>query len=403
YPDLPKNFQISQYDMPFSEGGKVEFILNGERKTIRLIRVHLEEDAGKLIHDEAQDVSYVDLNRTGTPLLEIVSEPDMTSPEEAYEFLNSLKLTLRYLDVSDCNMQEGSLRCDANINIRVGDDVTPISEVKNLNSFRGVESAMKYEAERQFKEYRKTGCTKLDTPKVTVGWNAEKEITVIQRTKEEAHDYRYFPEPDIPPLELSKDFINEIRDTLCELPIQRKERLINDMGLTEYDADVLVQDIYLADYFEQTYGLSDRDSVKECANLITNDVLRAVKERDLSIREFPVSPASLAELILSIKKGEINNSIARDKVFPEMVETGKSAQEIIKEKNLVQISDENELSDIVIKVLDENPKGVEDYLGGKKQAIGFLMGKVMQSTKGKADHKVVVCLLEKHIKELKEI
>lgn len=398
YPDLPKNFQISQYDMPFSEGGSVPFLLNGKKKRVRLIRIHLEEDAGKLIHDHQKDISYVDLNRTGTPLLEIVSEPDMTSPEEAHEYLKALKLTLQYLGVSDCNMQEGSLRCDANINIRVGDEVTPISEVKNLNSFRGVENALAYEAERQFREFKKTGLTKDQSSKVTVGWDAEKEITVLQREKEEAHDYRYFPEPDIPPVEISAEWADQIRDTLCELPLQRRERFISSTGLSEYDADVLVQDKHVADYFEKTCGFCNPGSHKECANMIINDVLRESKKSSCSLSDFPVSPENLAGLVSCIQEGEINSSIARNTVFPHMVETGKTAREVIRVNGLAQISDEQALSETVKKVIEENPEGVRDFLGGKKKAIGFLIGKVMQATQGRADHTVVVDLLKKHMK-----
>jgi len=404
YPDLPKNFQISQYDMPFAHGGKVEFPLDGRQKSARLIRIHLEEDAGKLVHDSRRDISCVDLNRTGTPLMEIVSEPDITSPEEAYEYLNALKLTLKYLDVSDCNMQEGSLRCDANINIRVGEDVTPISEVKNLNSFRGVESALAYEAERQFGEYRNTGRTQKDAPKETVGWDADRGETIVQRAKEEAHDYRYFPEPDIPPLYVTEPMIREAQQSVCELPLRRKERFMTEMGLSEYDAGVLVQDKYLADYFEETCSSGNPIiDAKECANAVINDVLRAVKDTGCTMRAFPVPPGHLAGLLTCAKNGEISSSTARDTVFPEMVSSGKTADEIIREKDLMQIRDQEELSAIVSDVVKNNPKGVKDYLSGKKQAIGFLIGQVMKSTQGKADHSVVISLLEKHIGSGKEI
>lgn len=397
YPDLPKNYQISQYDLPFSTGGKVEFLLNGRKRAIQLIRIHLEEDAGKLIHDNTRNISHVDLNRTGTPLLEIVSEPDISSSLEAHEYLNALKLVLKYLEVSDCNMQEGSLRCDANINIKVGNDYTPISEVKNLNSFKGVENALSYEAERQYREYKKTGKTKHDTPKVTVGWDAEKGVTLMQRSKEEAHDYRYFPEPDVPPIYVTEEIIDKIRKSIGELPLDRKERFMDEMGLNDYDASVLIQDKYVADYFEKCVSHAGKRKVKVCANFVTNDVLRELGERQVSIQEFPVSPEEIADLIGCIEKGEVNLKIVRDTVFPAMISEKKSAKDVIQEKKLKQLSDENKLNGIIKKVLEDNPKPVSDYMQGKKKALGFLMGQVMKATKGQANYKMVDELLQKHL------
>jgi len=396
YPDLPKNYQISQYDTPFAVGGRVEFMLDGERRAVRLVRIHLEEDAGKLVHDEKRGVSFVDLNRAGIPLLEIVSEPDIRSPREAYAYLVSLKRTLEYLEVSDCNMEEGSLRCDANVNIRVGDDYTPVAEVKNLNSFRGVESALAYEAERHYREYLKTGLTKRDTPKITVGWDADKGVTVVQREKEEAHDYRYFPEPDIPPVVVSREYVEEVRRTIGELPLARRERFMRELGLGEYDADVLTQEKALADYFERTCAAA-KAGVKRCANFVINDVLRAVNERGIPVEEFPVPPEELARLVEFVEQGRISNSVARDKVFPEMVAAGKSADEVIREKNLERVSDVSALEEVVSRVVEANPRAVEDYRAGKKKAIGFLMGQVMRETKGRADHAVVMKLLESRL------
>ncbi len=395
YPDLPKNIQISQYDMPFALGGEVRFTLNGEPSSVRLIRIHLEEDAGKLVHDDLRDISHVDLNRTGTPLMEIVSEPDITSPEQAYEYLNTLRLILRYLEVSDCNMQEGSLRCDANINLKIGDDYTPISEVKNLNSFRGVEAAMKYEAERQYREYRKTGKTKHDTPKVTVGWDAEKCLTVVQRSKEEAHDYRYFPEPDIPPINVTEDWLAGIRSGIGELPLDRKARFEKEYGLSDYDAGVLIQDKYIADYFEKTAAASG--SAKDSANYIINDIMRELNERNVLIQELSVTPGNLASLISLVQDGVINKNVAKETVLPEMLSSGTDPAVIVKEKGLEQISDAGELDSLIEKIIADNPAAVDDYKKGKKQAIGFFIGQVMRETKGQADHKVVSELLTRHL------
>jgi aspartyl-tRNA(Asn)/glutamyl-tRNA(Gln) amidotransferase subunit B len=388
YPDLPKNYQISQYDLPFSTDGWLEITTPDGPKRIGIIRVHLEEDAGKMLHDETgrgRD-SLVDLNRAGTPLLEIVTRPDLNSPEEARTFLEEIRLLLRELGVSDCEMQEGSLRVDANVNVHIpqpkGKVATPIVEVKNLNSFRAVERAMAYEAQRQYEEFRETGAKLGQVPKATAGWDDARGVTVVQRRKEEASDYRYFPEPDLVPVEVDDAWLARVRATMGELPAAKRKRFQTEYSLTAYDAGVIVsQGLAFADYFEELAKLTG--DAKAASNWTTNQVLQVLNERKIGIREFPLRPPALADLIARVKKHSINMQRARE-VFARMLETGQPAEAIIKQLGLDVTFDAEQLRELVRKSIAGNPKAVADVKAGKAKAIDALVGPVMRETKGKA-------------------
>jgi aspartyl-tRNA(Asn)/glutamyl-tRNA(Gln) amidotransferase subunit B len=398
YPDLPKNYQISQYDLPFSSEGYLEIHspeADGETRRIGIIRVHLEEDAGKLLHCVSGGESRVDLNRTGTPLLEIVSKPDLRSPAEAKEYLTELKLLLTYLGVSDCNMQEGSLRVDANVNLHIhhGADpiATPIVEVKNMNSFRAVERALAYEQKRQLDEWQSTGHRLGDAPKQTRGWDDDRGATLAQRSKEEASDYRYFPEPDLVPVKVDSSWIDQARSTLGELPADRRRRFETEYALPAYDADVLVsQGAALADYFEQVAGTSG--DAKRASNWVQQDILRTLNDRKITIGDFPVSADATGELLRKVTAQELNTNLARD-VFGEMIDSGKSAAEIIAARGLEPISDSAELATVIDRVLAANAKAVADFRSGKQAAAGPLIGQVMKETRGQANAAVVRQLL----------
>ncbi|MFV0443416.1 MAG: Asp-tRNA(Asn)/Glu-tRNA(Gln) amidotransferase subunit GatB [Planctomycetaceae bacterium] len=403
-PDLPKGYQISQYDLPFSHDGWVDVqVGDAEPRRIRIRRAHLEEDAGKNLHDESGrgGDSQVDLNRAGTPLLEIVTEPDVTTAVEARTFLEELHLLLTYLGVSDCNMQEGSLRCDANVNLMVTQPdglqvATPIVEVKNLNSFRGVETAIDYELWRQQEEFEKTGIKLGDTggEKQTRGFNADRGTTFAQRGKEEASDYRYFPDPDLVPVTLSVAQVDEVRGTLCELPANRRDRFQSQLGLTPYDAGVIItQGRSFADYFEavaQTCG-----DVKQAANWTTQDVLRELNERRLAIADFPVNSDMLGTLLSRVVSGAITVKSGRE-LFTALlarVDEGQSPttadiDPLIDELGLKAVTGGDELTGILDAIIADSPKAVEDFKAGKQQAIGQLIGKVMKQLKG-ADAKAV--------------
>ncbi|MCS7238244.1 MAG: Asp-tRNA(Asn)/Glu-tRNA(Gln) amidotransferase subunit GatB [Thermoguttaceae bacterium] len=380
YPDLPKNYQISQYDLPFSRNGYLEIRspeAEGGRRRIGIIRVHLEEDAGKSMHDEkaGRADSRIDLNRAGTPLLEIVTRPDLRSPTEAKVFLQELKLLLNYLGVSDCNMQEGSLRVDANINIRVntpdGPVPTPIVEVKNMNSFRAVERALAYEAERQYQEFLQTGKRLGEVPKQTRGWDDEAEVTRPQRTKEESSDYRYFPEPDLVPVVVTEAEIARIRASLGELPAALRERLERSYGLTAYDSDVLVsQGRPVVDYFEV---LAQRcGEGKLAANWVQQEVLRYLNEKQVGIESFPIPAERLAELLAMIRERTLDTRRGRE-VFARMLTTGETATEALAALGFVDVSDE-EIHALCRKLIAENPKTVADVKAGKIKAVGGLVG-----------------------------
>ena len=406
YPDLPKNYQISQYDLPFSRGG---WIAISPRKDgtgggrCGLTRVHLEEDTGKLIH-AAGGYSEVDLNRAGIPLLEIVSEPDIRSSEDARACLEELRLTLRYLGVSDCEMQEGSLRCDANVNLHIDVDgktiVTPIVEIKNLNSFRSVQHALEYEAERQYKEWKETGKTIADSPKTTRGWNDDEAVTKPQREKETASDYRYFPEPDLVPVVVDDAWLERVRASIGELPAARRERFETEYGLSPYDANVLVeqgQDV--ADYYDDVAKATGE--FKLASNWIQQDVLRIAKERKIRLAAFPVSPAALADLINRVKRKEVNTNQGRE-VLAKMIETGAPAETVIAAGGYSMVSDRSTIAAAVDAALAANPKAVEDLKVGKKKpdaVKGFLRGQVMKQTGGKANPALVGELLEAALAE----
>ncbi len=384
YPDLPKDYQISQYDEPLSENGQLKIKVEGKEKTIKIKRVHMEEDAGKLIHEEGGDSSFVDFNRSGMPLLEVVSEPDMNSPEEAYQYLTDLKLLLRYLDVSDCDMEKGSLRCDANISIRKKGEtgLGTKAEVKNMNSFKAVKSALEFEFERQSK------CLEAGERIIqeTRLWDPDKGVTVSMRSKEEAHDYRYFPEPDLVPFALEAAVVENERKNLPELPEARKTRFIGALSLTEYDAEVLVQDKATADYFEECVKFYNKP--KAVSNWLMGDVSGYLNAKNLSVKDSKLKPQALAGLLKEVDSGKISGKMAKD-IIIEMLDTGKEAAAIISEKGLSQISDTGELEKFAEEAIAENAKTSEDFMNGKDNALMFLVGQVMKKTKGKANPAVI--------------
>ena len=380
YPDLPKGYQISQFDLPMSHDGYLEISDpegRFEPKRVGIIRAHLEEDAGKSMHDEVAGKadSQIDLNRTGTPLLEIVSEPDMRSPLEVRAYLTELKLLLTYLGVSDCNMQEGSLRVDANVNLHVdtpeGKVATPIVEVKNMNSFRAVERAMAYEVDRQYQGWQETGQKIGDVPKQTRGWDDAAGVTRAQRHKEESSDYRYFPDPDLVPVTITPEEIDEVRARLGELPAALRARLVETYGISADDSDVLVnQGRAVVDYFvEVADGCGDG---KLASNWVQRDVLRTLKENEITIEAFSVSAPALADLIRKVKKGQLDSSRASE-VFNLMQSAGKSSDEAIAELGIEQV-DEAALVELCRELLEANPKVVADLKEGKMKAAGALIG-----------------------------
>jgi aspartyl-tRNA(Asn)/glutamyl-tRNA(Gln) amidotransferase subunit B len=398
YPDLPKNYQISQYDLPLSHDGWLEIETANGPKRVGIIRVHLEEDAGKMLHDEegGGQESKVDLNRAGTPLLEIVSKPELSSPEEARAYLEEMRLLLREIEVSDCEMQEGSLRCDANINLHIplpegGFAATPIVEVKNLNSIAAVERAMKYEAERQYEEFRATGKKLGEVPKATAGWDDTRRVTRLQRRKEEASDYRYFPDPDLVPVTVAAATLDAVRASLGELPAAQRRRFQTQYGLSAYDASVLIsQGRALAAYFEELAKHSG--DAKEASNWVTNQVLSTLNERKTTIREFPIPAAALAGLLKQRRETGLNAQRARE-VYARMLETGASAEEAIRDLGFQVVADEGQLLEIVRRAIAANAKAVADYKKGKTKAADAIKGAVMRETRGMAKTEAVQRLL----------
>ncbi len=399
YPDLPKNFQTSQYDLPICGPGYLDVEVDGKTSRIRITRAHMEEDAGKLVHHGTSitdsDYSLVDYNRTGTPLLEIVSEPDMRTAKEAVAYMEKLRAILQYCEVSDCKMEEGSLRCDANISVRpVGQkELGTKTEIKNINSFRGVERAIEYEARRQVEVLEEGGKVVQETRT----WDEKEGVTKSMRKKEEANDYRYFPEPDLVPFTVSEEYIENIRKTLPELPDARKTRYMESYGLDAYNADYLTNDKDRADYFEAMVAAGA--DPKEAANWLMGDFAKQMAQSDVDMKSVPVTAAQMAELLKLIAAGTISGKIAKQ-VFPEMWETGKPAAAIVEEKGLVQISDTGALEELAAKVIAANPQSVEDFKAGKKKAVGFLMGQIMKETKGQANPQVVNGILTKKLSEL---
>ncbi len=393
YPDLPKGYQISQYDRPLAEGGAVEIETETGSRSIGLIRLHLEEDAGKSIHDGMPDsdrYSYVDLNRTGVPLVEIVSRPEIRSPEEAYLFLQRLRSILRYTDVCDGNMEQGSLRCDANVSIRPTGTraLGTRTELKNLNSFRNVERALRHEIERQI-ALRSAGG---EIEQQTVLWDESAGVTRPMRGKEEAQDYRYFPEPDLLPLVLEPRRIERLRDELPELPAARKRRLIAECGLSESDAGLLTLEPALADYYEQVAGAAGNP--RAAATFVLNDLLREQKRSGRADDEIPLPAVRLAELIGLVDAGTISRSAAGE-LFPELYESGRAPLELVRERGLQQLSDEQALERLVRDVVAAHPAEVERYRAGKRGLLGFFVGQVMKASRGKANPKAVNDLVRK--------
>ncbi|MCP4264030.1 MAG: Asp-tRNA(Asn)/Glu-tRNA(Gln) amidotransferase subunit GatB [Candidatus Brocadiaceae bacterium] len=393
YPDLPKNYQTSQNYFNIGNNGYVDIVVKGEEKRINIHNVHLEEEAGKLIHPEASGANYslVDFNRAGVPLLEIVTQPDMRSVEEVESYMQTLRTMLLYIGVSDCKMEEGSLRFEASVSLRERGSKTLGNrvEIKNLNSMKAVLKVLAYEISRQSDMFDSGEEVLLETRL----WDEVNSVSRRMRSKEEAHDYRYFPEPDLVPFWITQELVDEVKTAIPELPVRKRQRYVNDFSVSDYDAGILTEDKSLADYFEECVGLS-QDSPKDLSNWIINDVLRELNEQKINIRDFAISPKMLVELIKI--KSTIGNAIAKD-VFIEMINTGKNASSIVKEKNLTQMDDVSELSDIVTAVIAENPKAAEDYCLGKKGALSFLVGQIMKSTKGKANPKIITEILKKRL------
>ena len=396
YPDLPKNWQTSQYDLPIAYEGHVEIEVDGERKTVRLTRIHMEEDAGKLVHSgttiKDSATSNVDYNRTGVPLIEIVSEPDMHSAAEARAYMEKIKSILEYIDVSNCRMEEGNLRADINVSLRpVGSDkLGTRTEMKNINSFKALEDAINYEIERQAEVLDDGGKIIQETRT----WNPEKGITQSMRNKENAQDYRYMPEPDLPPIITTDEEIENFRKSLPELPDARRARLINDLGLSEYDAGIITSSRAMAEYFDTV--VAGGADAKLAANWIMSDLSKNLNAENLTIENSPVDAKRLAEMILLIQKGTISGKIAKT-VFVEMWKCADSPEKIVKDKGLVQITDTAEIEKIVDEVIANNQKAVEEYRAGKKKAIGSLVGQIMKATKGKANPQMVNQLLAKKL------
>jgi len=393
YPDLPKNYQISQFDMPLAYKGKVTVSLkDGTAKDIGITRAHVEEDAGKLLHAAGEAASYVDLNRTGTPLLEIVSEPDMRSPEEADAYLNVLKRTIKYLEVSDCNMEEGSLRCDANISVRLAGAKTLGSkvEIKNMNSFKAVRDALAYEEERQ-RDMLEDGARIAQETRL---WDEIKGVTASMRSKEESHDYRYFPEPDLVPFEIPAELVETVRLTMPELPQAKKKRFIEEYALSEKDADVLVEDRCVAEFFEETVKcLPDGQSV---SNWVRGEYMMHLNERHTDVKGLGIGASDLARIIQLAKDGKISGLAAKE-VLRACIDEKKSPDAIVAERGLEQVSDEGELERIVDNVLAANVKSADDFKKGKENALSFLVGQVMKLSKGKANPKIAGSMLRKKL------
>ena len=396
YPDLPKGYQISQYEEPICENGSVNIELNdGDAKLIRIKRIHMEEDAGKSIHDRGNE-TCIDLNRCGVPLIEIVSEPDLSSGEEASAYLSKIHQLVRYLEICDGNMEEGSFRCDANISIRLkgSRELGTKTEVKNMNSFKNVEKAINFEIERQIELVE-------DGEKIvqqTLLWNAESNEIFPMRSKEEAHDYRYFPEPDLFPVVVNSKWRNDLHSFLPELPDEKKNRFIENFKLPKYDAEILSQSKQLADYYESVIKVTD--DYKSASNWIMVDVLKILNESKINITDFSVSPAEMGSLINLINDGTISGKIAKE-IFPLMVQEKKNPLAIIKEKNLFQITDETALEKIVDEIISLNSSELKQYFEGKEKVFGFFVGQVMKKTQGKANPKSVNEILKKKLELLK--
>ncbi|MDF2504780.1 MULTISPECIES: Asp-tRNA(Asn)/Glu-tRNA(Gln) amidotransferase subunit GatB [Clostridium] len=397
YPDLPKAYQISQLDIPICGPGHVEIETENGERSVRLNRIHIEEDAGKLVHLEYEPYSLIDYNRVGVPLIEIVTEPDMRSPQEAVTFLRTLKAILEYGGISDCRMEQGSLRCDANISLReVGkEEYNTKVEIKNINSFRELQKALEKEEKRQ-KELYDFG-ESFRIVQETRRWDAGKGRTVTMRSKEDANDYRYFPEPDIIPIVIKDEIIEKVKEDMPELPEERRERFIKEYGLSEKEVNILVSDKHFAEYYEAVVALGS--DAKSVSNWMLSDMLRLIKEQELELKDIPVNKEDMASLLKMVAGKKLSVTSAKG-VFEDMFKTGKHPEDIVKEKGLVQISDTGAISEIAVSVLNANPQSVSDYKAGKTQAVGYLVGQVMKQSKGKANPKMARDILEEKIKEM---
>ena len=396
YPDLPKGYQISMYEYPLAEEGFIEIVVEGKKKRIQIIRIHMEEDAGKLKHGETPETasfSYVDFNRTGVPLVEIVSGPDIRSPQEAGDYLRKLRAILQYLEICTGDMEKGTFRCDANVSVRPKGqkEFGTRTELKNMNSFRNVEKALEYEIKRQIAMLE-------DGDKViqeTRLWDVDQGISISMRGKEEAHDYRYFPDPDLVPLRIEERWVEEIRKSLPELPDEKKERFIEKYQIPEYDAEILTSTKAMAAYYEESVRLFPEP--KTVSNWMMGELLRELKHDDREIDQCPVTPQHLAEMLSMIKEGTISGKIAKD-VFEEMYRTGERPEKIVRDKGWIQILDEGEIEKAIERAMEANPTQVEDYRKGKEKLFGFFVGEVMKQTKGKANPKLVNELLRRKLK-----
>ena len=392
YPDLPKGYQISQFETPICEGGYIDIEVEGYSKCIGITRIHMEEDAGKSIHDQDPYNTLVDLNRAGTPLIEIVSEPDLRTPEEAYAYLSKIKQIVQYLEICDGNMEEGSLRCDANVSVRPrgSKKFGTRTELKNMNSFRNVEKAIDFEIYRQIELIESGG----KVVQQTLLWDTIKMETRIMRSKEEAHDYRYFPEPDLPPIIVTNELLDSIKEELPELAHIRQQRFVEQYHLSVIDAITLTENRYLADFFEELVSKSGQ--VKASVSLVLSDVLRVLNEQSITIQDFPLSATRLAEL-LDLRASDKVSSTAKQTIFNAMLEQGCSAQELAEKLNLLQVSDSNYMDDLVKQVIEANPDEAARYKEGKKQLMGFFVGQVMKASKGKANPKMANELVRKYL------
>ena len=395
YPDLPKGYQISQFADPLGSGGMIEIGAGETVKKIRINRLHLEEDAGKLLHEQSDTSSHVDLNRAGTPLAEIVSEPDLESPEEAYEYLSSLKAILRSIGVSECDMEKGQLRCDANVSVRRRRE-EPLGkrvEIKNLNSFKAVKAAIQHEITRQSEALEKGEKLFQETRL----WDDARQKTFSMRSKEEAHDYRYFPEPDLVPFSVTESQIQEAKASLPELPKEKKARLVKDYGLSDYDAGLLTKDAVVSELFERTSSACG--NTKAAANWIIGPVFAYLSAKALDLQETKLTPELLTRLVALVEKGKVSFQAAKEKVFPEVIEKGLEPEAVIKEKGLEQVSDDSSLERWIAEVLSENPKVVAEFKGGKETSAMFLVGQVMKKSQGKANPAKVQSMVRQKLKE----
>ncbi|MDP2682436.1 MAG: Asp-tRNA(Asn)/Glu-tRNA(Gln) amidotransferase subunit GatB [Deltaproteobacteria bacterium] len=395
YPDLPKGYQISQYNEPLTQKGYIDIEVNGEKRRIGITRIHMEEDAGKLLHGETfedEGFSFVDLNRAGVPLIEIVSEPDIRTAEEAVEYLKALRDILVYLEICDGNMEEGSFRCDANVSVRPRGqkEFGTKAELKNINSFRFVQKAIEYEINRQIEIVEDGGKIVQETRL----FDSNKGITISMRSKEEAHDYRYFPDPDLLPLMVDEAWIEEIRGTLTELPAEKRERFVREYGIPSYDAGVLTATKELANYYEESVRLFNQPKV--VSNWIMGELLRLLKEDNREAKECPVSPEKLVKLIRMVDAGAVNLKTAKE-VFEEVYKTGKEPDAIVKEKGFVQVSDEGAILKAIDEIINANPKELADYKAGKEKLFSFFVGQTMKATKGQANPQVLNRLLKERL------